>query len=255
MANQESDERGGLLTVTDWILNNPGPSLTIFAVFLFAAFRPMYLLYYGRFGVTPEEIGFDYLGLLITQTSLGLVVIIPVILGGFYARLRLISIQKILDSEIDDPITIRTVFPELEQENDDQVVIRKYKTIREGLLKQTRELSRWYSGFVIIFTLGYLGIAFQSVLSAGTEARNPPFDAFFQGCAIPVVALWVDPSGEASQPRSITYSDLGASGLGDETPDFLLLGNHDGIVMLYDQSLGAVRLPRDKVILVSPPSP
>ena len=47
-----------------WVLKHPAPFLTIVGAILYALLWAVYAMFYGEFGVTPEEVGIDYMRLV-----------------------------------------------------------------------------------------------------------------------------------------------------------------------------------------------
>jgi hypothetical protein len=54
-----------LTRMRDWVYKNPAPSLTIAGVLVYTLLRVNYALFYGRLGVTPEDVGLTYVSILI----------------------------------------------------------------------------------------------------------------------------------------------------------------------------------------------
>jgi hypothetical protein len=221
------------VAVRAWFLANPGTALTLVGLTSYLVFRVAFLIYYRRFGVTPEEVGMDYVAILIAQAAGGLLEILLVV--GIVVGLRVAMARGRMPAE----------------RPSDEGTLQSYMT---ALKARPGPVRSWVTWLPIGVPLAYLSFVVVDAMRAGRDARIPSLTEPFQGRAIPVAVYWLDPPGPGANPRLITPADLGA-GTGTTAPEFLLLGSRDGVMVLYEQRLGTVRLPGDKVLLVSVPPP
>lgn len=79
--------------VSKWIVSNLVTSYTLLGLFIYALLRISYSLFYGRFGVSPEEVGLGFAEIL-SQAAVGIlfvfaiqfVVVLPWVFLGRYAH-------------------------------------------------------------------------------------------------------------------------------------------------------------------------
>ena len=239
VAPQEPPETDKTVAILVWILANPISSLTILAAVSYLAFRVAFLIYYSRFGVTPEEVGLNYAGILTAQAAGGLLEVLPAVGIALYMRMKIAS----------NKATLEEAGRRLKQTSSEEDAETVSEYIKYSIA-MTRRQSRTATLFIIGVPLSFLILVVSDAARAGVGARTPSVTSPFQARATPVAALWVDPPGGNSNPRLITYSDLGTAAYATEEPGLLLLGSSEGVVVLYEKRLGAVRLPKDKVMLV-----
>lgn len=234
------------VAVLTWILDKPAENLSLLGLATYLVFRVSFLIYYERFGVTPEEVGLDYLGVLAAQAGGGLLEI-------FLAIVMVLCLRRMM---------VRRNGKVAQPSSEEQAKAAKgdAKSAEEKTAAAVALLvaeAPWLSGLglvvLIAFPLIFLTLVVLDASRAGTEARAPTITEPFQGRAMPVTALWIDPSGTGTKPRPVTYADLGRDDVESAVPAFLLLGVRESIVVLFDRRLGVVRLPHDKVLLVAPP--
>lgn len=239
VARQEPPETDKIVAILVWILASPIPSLTILAAASYLAFRVAFLVYYDRFGVTPEEVGLNYVGILTAQAAGGLLELLLAVGIALYLRGKIASGKAQLEK-------IDGEWKQTSREDNTDMVAAYI----ESSTAQARRQFRIATLFLIGLPLSFLILVVVDAARAGDGARTPSVTDPFQGRATPVTALWLDASGGATNSRMITYADLGTNDYGASAPAFLLLGNSDAVLVLYDKHLGAVRLPKDKVVLV-----
>ncbi len=268
MANQPAAQTDRIVAFVTWVVANPIPSLTILAAASYLVFRTAFLIYYNRFGVTPEEVGLDYLGILSTQAAGGVAEVLLVVGIALVAKMRIARIKmKIEDlhSRVNTALisskdqtgiqqtqeSVAEGVPTTQTSIEAKVEEVDVDAYFESLRNEARRQSRWAAAALIGIPLAFFFLVVRDAAVAGDGARIPSITSPLQARAIPVAALWIDPPGGAGKPRPIEYADLGVDDQQGSLPGFLLLGGKDNALVLYDKRLGAVRLPRDNVLLVS----
>lgn len=73
-----------------WVLGHSIALVTILGVVLYGAIRLSYAIYYGKLGLTPEEVGLGYAEIL-ARSAMGIVVLIMIVVLTITAYTALLS--------------------------------------------------------------------------------------------------------------------------------------------------------------------
>jgi hypothetical protein len=248
--NQEAAEKpnkgAGVFAL---VLSNPVVLIPALGVLLYALSRGGYQVYYGHYGLTPEEVGLDYITLLTREAvPIGLLVVLLVIL--FMPTI-------LIDRRISRELAQQRFQAEVEAR-------RRGESMSQGeadedryidLVRRRADLFQHYRSRLVNVTLtaaavvlvGWLAALYTLAATAGIGPYHPPVPfAPLQVQTHETHVFWIRQDGTT---RRLDAADVGLS-TGSCQPDFLYLGQADSLVVLYETcTREVVRLPSDRVYL------
>lgn len=224
-------------SILDVVIQNPGTALTYVGLFAFAVLQFALAIYYGRFGVTPAEVGVTYASAL---TGSGpLLAIVAVAMASTAIGLKRLTQPIVNDVTelrrriglIDDAITTGRSSGQTETE------LAELQQHRESIARHVERLSQRSSWFQR--TLGAILVAVPALWAAliiGTAFSTgvgPYRTSVVHPLPVHVssVSLWVtDPNGD---PQRLTGRRWGMSARASR---FLLLGVDNGELVVYERN-------------------
>jgi hypothetical protein len=218
MARQSGGEESRRRQFSEILFRNPAVLISALGLVLYAFSRGGYQIYYAHYGVTPEEVGLDYVTVLSREAlpiSLLLLILVALILPMIQST------------------RLRSGGTEIEP------------SVRGPDLSNTRLMVQCTLAGVAL--LGWLVV----ILATASAPGVGPYRPFAPVAPLQVEvhqtrAYWVDKDGTRTRP--ITSADLGLSK--NCKPNLLYLGQAGSVVVLYERCTGeVVRLPRDRVYL------
>lgn len=241
-STDNADMPTGLFShLTAWVKGSPSLALSIVGLIGFLVYREVLVVYYGKFGVRPEDVGLDYLVLLRTQAAgAAWVAFLAAIVTIFVVQRRRIA----SDFEIAELKQELFSTPENSE---------KAAGIHYAITKRKRSINAgpYYASLAVaLVVVAWVVTAVYMANTATVGPREPSLFSPLQAEAVPVSASWESIGDGRLRLTPVTSQRLEPGYSGICNPKLLMLGTDGTDAVLYSQTLNKTFfINRDSIIV------